>query len=65
MCRNFEDKFTHYKEIIHVSNQPGRLYTTAKTQKCNSLDEITVENLKFWAKISQLDTYSYNAAKRL
>ena len=45
--RNFQDKFTHYKEMMHVSNQPGRLYTTAKTHKCNSLDEITVENLKF------------------
>ena len=26
-----------------VSNQPGRLYATAKTHKFNSLDEITVE----------------------
>ena len=36
-----------------VSNQPGRLYATAKTYKFNSLDEITVENLKFQPIISK------------
>ena len=45
-----------------VSNQPGRLYTAAKTHKFNSLDEITVENLKFWPTVSQVRTYTYNAA---
>ena len=45
-----------------VSNQPGRLYTTAKTHKFNSLDEITVENLKFRLTVSQVRTYTYNAA---
>ena len=44
---NFKDKFTHYKDMRPVSNQPGRLYATAKTHKFNSPDEITVENLKF------------------
>ena len=41
-----------------VSNQPGRLYATAKTHKFNSLDE----NLKFRPMISQVGTYTYNAA---
>ena len=27
-----------------VSNQPGRLYATVNSHKCNSLDEIIVEN---------------------
>ena len=39
-----------------VSNQPGRLYTTSK--KFNSLEEIRVENLKFWPIISQMGTYT-------
>ena len=46
-----------------VSNQPGRLYATAKTHKFSSLDEITIEKLKFRPIISQVGTYTYNAAK--
>ena len=60
---NLKDKFTHYKDMRPVSNQPGRLYATTKTHKFNSLDEMTVENLKFRPIISQLGTYTYNAAK--
>ena len=30
-----------------VCNQPGRLYSTAKTNKFNLLDRITIDNLKF------------------
>ena len=46
-----------------VPNQPGRIYATAKTHKFNSLDEINIENLKFRPIISQIGTYTYNAAK--
>ena len=28
--RNFKVKFTHYKDLRPVSNQPGGLYATAK-----------------------------------
>ena len=59
--RNFKDKISHYKDMRPVSNQPGRLYTTAKTLKFNLLDEITAENLKFEPIISQVGTYTYNA----
>ena len=52
-CRNFKGKFIHYKHMRPVSNQSGRLYATAKTYKFNSLDEITVENLKFQPIISK------------
>ena len=55
--RNFKDK-----DMTPVSNQPGRSYATAKTHKFNSLDEITVENLKFRPIISQVGTYRCNAA---
>ena len=37
--------------------------STVKTRKFNSLDEITVENLIFRPIISQVGTYTYNAAK--
>ena len=60
--RNFKGKYTHYKDMRPVPNQPGRLYATAKTHNFNSLDEITVENLKFRPIISQVSTYKYNAA---
>ena len=52
-----------YKDMRPVSNQPGRLYATAKIHKFSSLDEITIEKLKFRPIISQVGTYTYNAAK--
>ena len=61
--RNFKGKFDRYKDMRPVSNQPGRLYATAKTHKFSSLDEITIEKLKFRPIISQVGTYAYNAAK--
>ena len=61
--RNFKDKFARYEDMRPVSNQPGRIYATAKTHKFNSLDEINVGNLKFRPIISQIGTYTYNAAK--
>ena len=63
LCRNFKGKFDRYKDMRPVSNQPGRLYPTAKTHKFSLLDEITIEKLKFRPIISQVDTYTYNAAK--
>lgn len=56
--RSFKDKFTHYRDIRPGSYQSCRLYATAKTLKFNSLDEITVENLKFRLIISQLATHA-------
>ena len=46
-----------------VSHAPGKLYATAKTHKFNSLDDITVDNLKFRPIISQIGTYTYNVSK--
>ena len=63
LSRNFKGKFDRYKDMRPVSNQPGRLYATAKTHKFSSLDEITIEKLKFRPIISQFGTYTYNAAK--
>ena len=60
--RNFKANLT-VTEMRPVSNQPGRLYATAKTHKFSLLDEITIEKLKFRPAISQVGTYTYNAAK--
>ena len=35
LCLNFKVKFTRYKDMRPVSNQPGRLYAAAKTHKFN------------------------------
>ena len=61
--RNFKDKYDKYEEMRPVSHEPGKLYATAKTHKFNSLDDITVDNLKFRTIISQIGTYTYNASK--
>ena len=45
------------------TNQPARLYGTAKTHKFEILEDITVENLKFRPIIDQTGTFTYNAAK--
>ena len=56
--RSFKDKFTHYRDMRPGSYQSCSLYATAKTLKFNSLDEITVENLKFRLIISELATHA-------
>ena len=45
------------------SNQPARFYGTAKTHKFETLEDITVANLKFRPIIDQTGTFTYNAAK--
>ena len=45
------------------SNQPTRLYGTAKTHRFEFLEDITVAKLKFRPIIDQTGTFTYNAAK--
>ena len=45
------------------SNQPARLYGTTKTQKFETLEDITVGNLRFRPVIDQTETFKYNVAK--
>ena len=61
--RNFKDKYNKYEEMKPAAHEPGKLYSTAKTHKFNSLDDITVDNLKFRPIISQIGTYTYNAPR--
>ena len=45
------------------SNQPATLYGIAKTHKFQTLEEITVVNLKFRPIIARTGTSTYNVAK--
>ena len=62
LYRNFRN-YERYKDIKPDSNQPVRLYGTAKTHKFEFLEDITVGNLKFRPIIDQIRTFTYNAGK--
>ena len=53
----------HYKSMYPHSNQPAKLYGTAKTHKFNNIQEISKEKLKFHPIIDQTGTYSHNTAQ--
>ena len=54
-----------HTQIRPVSNQPARLYATAKTHKFEDHKLITTENLKLRPIISTCGTYFYERAKAL
>ena len=58
--RNFHD-YERCKCMQPDSNQPARLYGTAKTHKFESLEGITAANLKFRPIIDQTGTFTHNA----
>ena len=62
LYRNFHN-YERYKDMKPDSNQPARLYGTAKTHKFETLEDITVANLKFRPIIDQTGTLTQNAAK--
>ena len=62
LYRNFKNH-PSYDKMRPKSNQPARLYATAKTHKFNNLDEVTVEKLKFRPIVDQTGTATYDAAK--
>ena len=67
--KKFQDLFLdfyayeHYKSVYPHSNQPAKLYGTAKTHKFNSNQEINKEKLKFRPIIDRTGAYSYNGAQ--
>ena len=63
--RSFKGKYDRYEYMRPISNQNGKIDATAKTHQFHSLENITIENLKFRPIISQIGTYTYNAAKVL
>ena len=60
---SFYGKYEHYEKMLPKSNQPGQLYSSAKTHKFNSIEDITLENLKFHPIIAQSGTYTYNTVQ--
>ena len=46
-----------------VSNQPTRLYGTAKTHKLGNISDITSTSIKFRSIIDQTGFHTFNAAK--
>ena len=62
LYRHFK-KSEHYDQMRPVSNQPGRLFATAKTHKFTSLNNITVENLKLRPIIDLTGTYTCSTSK--
>ena len=56
-------KYEHYNEIYPESNEPAKMYGTAKTHKFDSTDNIKLTKLKFRPIIDQTGTYTYKAAK--
>ena len=63
--QNFKGKYNRYKGMGPISNQPVKIYATAKTHEFDSLENITIQNLKFCPVISEIGIYTYNAAKVL
>ena len=51
-----------YKKMLPTSNQPAQMYKTAKTNKFDSTNTISIEELKFCPIIVQTGTYTYDAA---
>ena len=62
LYRNFHN-YERYKDMQPDSNQPARLYGTTKTHKFETLEDITVANLKFRPIINQTTIITSNAAK--
>ena len=62
LYHNFK-KHEKYDSMRPSSNQPGRFFATAKTHKFNSIDDITVYNLKLRPIIDQTNTYTNSASK--
>ena len=62
LYNNFRDH-KEYEKMRPVSNQPARLFATAKTHKFQSFDDITLEDLKLRPIVDQTGTHTHKAAK--
>ena len=62
LYRNFRN-YERYEDTKADSNQPACLYRTVKTHKFETLENITIANLKFQPIIFQDEAFTYNAAK--
>ena len=49
--------------MLPTSNQPARIYVSAKTHKFSSVDSVNINDLKFRPIIHQTGAMTYNATK--
>ena len=54
-----------YDRMVCSSNQPAQLYGTAKTHKFADMSKVSLSDLKFRPIISQVGTFTYNAAQEI
>ena len=62
LYRNFKDH-KNYKQLRPSSNQPAKLFATAKTHKFDSFNDININDLKLRPIMDQIGTHTYNASK--
>ena len=62
LYRNFRN-YENYSKMRPKSNQPARMYGTAKTHKFQNIKEITSDNIKFRPIIDQTGSLTYNASQ--
>ena len=60
--RNFKG-YDKLDDMLPTSNQPARIYATAKTHKFSSVDSVSMNDLRFRPIIDQTGKMTYNAAK--
>ena len=60
--RNFKG-YDKLDDMLSTSNQPARIYASAKTHKFSSVDNVNINDLNFRPIIDQTGTMTYNAAK--
>ena len=56
-------KHKDYSKLRPVSNQPARLFATAKTHKFSEFNDITVDNIKLRPTVDQTNTHTHAASK--
>ena len=60
--RNFKG-YDKLDDMLPTSNQPARIYASAKTHKFSSVDNVNINDLNFRPIIDQTGTMTNNAAK--
>ena len=56
--RSFKE-YDHYKKMFPRIKQPGHLYLTLKTHKPKNIEDVTLEEVKFYPVIAQSDTNTH------
>lgn len=62
LYRNFK-KHKQYNKMFPISNQPAKLYGTAKTHKFDTIEVINLPSLKFRPIVAQTGTCMYSSAQ--